>query len=70
MSRRADRYPQYIAATGHHREEGDCEGRSEKRGVDHGGNSQKLGQLVSVAERRKGMLRFGKMRDVRSRKEE
>lgn len=70
MSRRADRYPQYMPATGHHRQEGDCQGRSEKRGVDHGGNSQKLGQPVSVAERWKGMLRFGKMRDVRSRKEE
>lgn len=45
-------YPQYMPATGCHIGEGDwvAGGRPEKRSVDYAGNSQGLGQLLSVAE--------------------
>lgn len=51
-SRRADMYPQSMPATGRHLGEGDWVGggRPERRGVDHVGNSQGLGQLLSAAE--------------------
>ena len=45
-------YPQYMTATGHNLRVGDWVGvgRPEKRDVDQLGNSQGLGQLLSVAE--------------------